>query len=596
MLSPYCESKDVIQQDCSYSSSGDECLDDIKADLISSTLSNSNSSIVNFDMKNLSFQSTPKTNCDNSPVHTTRDTPSDSFLVIFNPSSEKNSVFSSTEILTQYSGVQLHEACNISSPKVMKDSETLNNKNELILSSMKHMALQHNTDAQNIHGFAQPHINQDKNKSFSKCKLSLSQHDVSRLPDFPLKFKSRDFSSDTIQSQSITTISSGLKSKDSGLPRSLSCLSLSSSGRGYEHVQSKVKEYIRQIKEAAERRKSLKSGDISNKSIPADNFSYVSDENNSTASEKTLAAVIRDLHCELQDREIVLLKLQDNYDKLLIKYAEAENRIDQLRFKVIDPSLKLSTQSQEQNHNFPNAESSVLNSTNKFTSPYNRTLCIRAADESLPFDMNGSFLNRIRASNDRTTSHEKPQSSIAQFNEQDTRHNLALSPLVKHYSSSVRLDKSMEPLSEISSVKTTEESFQQELSLFNSMAKGRSNSERTSVTQSSNMHADEYLGSARSSYQKYVCRCMGNAVTPQGGKCDFGKSCADVCEFCLSQSKQCKKIPVVSEIKIPECIIGKEALLCKKSLEESEAKHLHNTAFEKVNVLFLCNLVELLST
>jgi hypothetical protein len=554
---------------------------------------------VNFDTKNLSVKSTPKTEFDNSPVHTTKDAESDSFLVNFSCPSEHSSISSSTETLTQNSGVQLHEACNISIQKLMRDSETVDNKNEkLILSTTKHVALQQDISTQNVHGFTQPHITGVKKTSFSKCKLSLSLHDVSRLPDFPLKHESRDFSSDTIPSQSMTTISLGLKSKDSGLPSSQSCLSLSSSGRGYGHVQSKVKEYIRQIKEADERRKPLKSGDISNENVQAD-LSYVSDENNSIASEKTLVAVIRDLQYELQDKETVLLKLQDNYDKLLIKYGEAQNRIDQLRFKVIDPSLELSTHSQEQNHNFSNPGGLILNSTNKFTSPCDRTLCMSAGDESPPFDVSGSLFKRIRASNDKTTSHKKPRSSRAQFVERHRRHNLALNPLVKHCSSSVRLDKKVEPLSQISSATTTEESFEKELSLSSRMSKRLPSSERTygsPVVQPSKMCTDEHLGSATSSYKNYGCQCMESAVTAHGGRCDSGKSCEDMCEFCFSHSKQWKKIPVVSGIKIPEGKNGEGTLLRKKSLEHSESDHVHNTLFEKASVFIFSNLVDILHT
>lgn len=578
-VSSHCELQDVIQQDtcCSL---GDECLDDITADLISLTLCDSNSSSINIDMKNPSLQSTPKPNFDNNSVPTGKDTHSDSLLVILNSHSEENSIFSSIETLTQCSDVGLSKMCDMSSQKVMSDSETLHNRTEkLNLTSLEQTTLQHNTDARNIHGFKQPHINQDKNKSFAKCKHSLSLHDVSALPDFPLKCKSRDFSSDTFQSQSVTTISSGLKSKDSGLPRSVSCLSLSSDKKNYEHVQSKVKEYIKQIKEAAdERKKSLKLGDIYDKSINADDVNYVSGEKGSVASEETLAAVIKDLHYELQDKEMLLSKLQDNYDKLLIKYAEAENRIDQLRFKVIDPSLELAGQREEQYH----PQSSVLNSAKKYTFPYNRASDMRVDAKSLPSDINDSCLSKISAYNDKIISNENPCSSVALFSEQVTRQNVALNPLVKPYSSSVRLGKRVKPLPQNSRAKTSEESFKSKLSVLSRMSKGRSNSERmhgSKVTQSC-----EQLGNATCSYQKNVCcQCMGNDSTAKGAKCDPKELCEDVGEFGLSQSTQCREIPTASEIEISSYC--KETLLCKRSLEQSGPHYLQNTSFEKVRVL-----------
>jgi hypothetical protein len=591
MLSPHYESQGVIQQDCCYSPFGDECLDDIKADLISLTLSDSYSGTINFDTKSSSFQSSPKRNCNNSAVPARRDAPSDSFLVISNSSSGGNLLYSSTETVTQYGNVQLHEACNISSQKVVTDSETLHKRNEnLIPSLMEHTVLQQNANGQNS-GFTQPYINQDKNKSFAKHKLSLSLHDVSRLPDFPLKCKSHDFSSDMIQSQSMTTISSGLKSKNSGLPRSVSCLSLNSGGKSYEHIQSKVKEYIRQIKKADERRKSPKLADIPNKSIHADDLNYATNENNSKASEKILAAVMRDLLYELEDREIVISKLQDNYDKLLIKYAEAVNRIDQLRFKLIDPSWKLASLREEQNHDFSCSESSMLNSTNKLTSPYNGISGMRADAKSLSFGIKDSFLNTIRANNDKITSNEKSCSSVAQVHEQGTKQNLTLNPCVKLYSSSVRLDKKVEPLSQNSRTKATEESFKCKLSLSSRMVKERSSLGRmctNSVTQSNSMlYTGEHLGSTTGPYQRNMYSCMKNAVTTDGNVCDLGTSCEDMYELGILQPMQCNEMPEVSEVKVSKYTSGKETL-CKKSLQQSES----NTSVEKVSIFFF-NVVDL---
>lgn len=583
MLSSHCELNDVIQQKCSHYSFGDECIDDIESDPTSPVLSDSNSNILSIDTEHQSFQSISKTDHDNSSLHTMGDIPSDSFQVILNSPSEQNPVFSSSEMLSQHSGVQLHEACDTSSQPVMRDSEALNGINgELILSSMKHVALQQNNDLKKINGFAQSHINRDKSKSFSKCKLSLPQNDVSRLPDFPLKFKSYDISLDTIQSQSITTISSGIKSKDSGMPRSVRCVRLRSGRKRYEQVPSKVAEYIRRIKEECKKGKFPKSCIISKESVHTDEFSDASVENNLEALIETLIKKVRDLKFEVKAKDKFISELQDYITKLLNKCAEAENRTDEMRFKVCHPSSKFRTWDQKKNRIFPKAESLKRGSKNQFISAYKRTLCMRAADESLPVDINDLFLRRT--SNVETT-------SMAQFNEEDIRHNLTLNPVVTLYSGSVRLDKRVEPLSEISSAKTTEDSLEQELSLFSRMVRGRSNSERMSVAHSSNVSADEHSGSATSPDQKYVCRCTGNAVRPRD-MCDPGTSRADACEFCLSRLKQFEKMPVVSEIKIPESINGEERLLRTKSLEQSGSRSLRSNSFEKVFITFFCNLVK----
>jgi len=558
---------------------GDECLDDITADLVSLTLSDTASSIFNFDTKSLSFHSTPKTDCDNSHVHTMKNTPSNSLLVISNSHSSNNPVLSSTEMLVQYSDIQTSKTCDISSQNVIRDSEALNNKNEkCILPLLEHTASEQNTGALNIHGITHSHITQDKITSFANCKLSLSLHDVSKLTDFPLKRKSRDFSSDTIQSQSVTTLSSGLKSKDSGLPRTVSCCSLSSGVKSYEHIQSKVKEYIRQIKEADERRKSLKLGDISSKSINADDLNYDGDENKSSASEKTLTGVITGLHNELREREIVVAELQNKYDKLLIKYAEAEYKIDHLRFKAGDSSVKQS--SQKEDHHVPGVEKKTSNDMSKFMCPCKRTSGMRDDARLLSYDIKDT-------SNEEIPTYKEVRSSLAQFRE-GTRQNLTLNSVVKTCSNSVRLDKRVKSLNNNSRAKTTVELFKSELPDITGKSIGRSRSGKTyrsSVTQSSTVCVtDDNISSTASSYQKSMCHGVENVMARAG------QSCEEVCELDFSYSRKCKKMPVASVVKIPEySSCCNETWLCKKSLEQSEANHPCNS-FEKVSVVLLFNL------
>ena len=559
---------------------GDECLDDITADLVSLTLSDPESSIFNFDTKSLSFHSTPKTNCDNSHVQAMKNTPSNSLLVILNSHSNNDPVLSSTEMLVQCSDVQTSETCDISSQNVIRDSEELNNKNEkFIFPALEHTASEQNTGAQNIHDITHSPITQDKITSFANCKLSLSLHDVSRLTDFPLKCKSRDFSSDTIQSQSATTLSSGLKSKDSGLPRTVSCCSLSSGGKSYEHIQSKVKEYIRQIKEADERRKSLKLGDVSSKSINADDLNYDGDENKSAASEKTLTGVITGLRNELREREIIVAELQHNYDKLLIKYAEAENKIDHLRFKASDSSVKQA--SQKEDHHVPGLEKKASKDMSKFMCLCKRTSGMTDDARLLPFYVKDT-------SNEEIPTYKEVRSSVAQLRE-GTRQNLTLNSVVKTCSSPVRLDKRVKSLNNSSRVNTTVESFKSELPDITGMSKGRSSSGKTyrsSLTQSSTMCVtDDNISSTASSCQKSMCQGVENVMA------HAGQSCEDVCELDFSHSRKCKKIPVASVVKVPEyTTYCNETWLCKKSLKQSEANH-PCSSFEKVSVVLLFNLL-----
>jgi hypothetical protein len=267
---------------------------------------------------------------------------------------------------------------------------------------------------------------------------------------------------------------------------------------------------------------------------------------------------------------------------LLIKYAEAENRIDQLRFKVIDPSLELAGQREEQNH----LVSSVLNSakkyasphdrtSEKYASPHDRTSDMRADAKSLLSDIKDSCLSKINTCNGKVISEEKPCSSAALVSEQVTRQNVALTPLVKPYSSSVRLGKRVKPLLKNPETKPPEELFKSKLPLCSRMSEGSSNSERmheSLATQSSNMHSHEQLGNAACSCQNVHCQCIENDGRAQGAEC------------VPEELDECRDIPVASEVKISSSC--KETLLCKRSLEESDPDYLRNTSFEKVRILF----------
>lgn len=107
-------------------------------------------------------------------------------------------------------------------------------------------------------------------------------------------------------------ISGQARSKDP-LSRSQSCLSLS--GGKYDYVQSKIKQYI----------------DVLNpgqNELPKQFVSTIK-----ATKEEYLEEINNRLMRELEEKNATLLQLQENYEHLLLKYAEAQNKIDNLRFQ-----------------------------------------------------------------------------------------------------------------------------------------------------------------------------------------------------------------------------------------------------------------------
>ncbi|XP_069705730.1 serine-rich adhesin for platelets-like [Periplaneta americana] len=508
MLSPYCEAE---LQDCT--SLEEECLDDIKPDLISLTLSDSFSSHLshlNSDVSSRSFHSSPRTVWDN------------------NPSKPKN---------YEDELVQSGQTSIFSSPRVTEASEILNNENETRISTPEKLLICQQGTLSN------PTTTERENTIFPRRNLSLSLHDVSSLPDFPLKSKLRDLSTDTIQSHSVITVSSGLKSKDSGLPRSVSCLSLSSSGRSFEHVQSKVKEYIRQIKETDDRRKSLKLNSIDCKDRPASDQSYIYDENDSTVSETTLATVIKDLRYELQDREIVLTKLQEDYSKLLVKYADAENRIDELRFKVIDPSLKLKNLDQKRDdHCWHCGGESIFGDTDKC-----KYTCKETYQEARPAKLSLGSKDSLMITRKNDIIHKEGEKESLSVSE-NLKVNLSLNPLIKPYSTSLRLKKD-EPLLQDSRAKIFEKTSVLKLSPNTTLENGSVCSERLSdfyITQSDGKSLDGCF-SVTNSYKGNV----HNSVVENRSSDGIGRTRKNDCRLQSSEHEDCDKLPSVSHIPIP---------------------------------------------
>nr|CAD7570467.1 unnamed protein product [Timema californicum] len=160
---------------------------------------------------------------------------------------------------------------------------------------------------------------------------SSSLQDLHRLTSSPLLDKCHSVSSvRPIYSPSVS------KSKDSGLPLSLSRLSLHSTDKSYENVQSKVKEYISNLKEEGRHRKSTQSSVEENICYSSDDWEY-SEEIKLDPHE--LLSTISTLRTELQDKDEMLRNLQDSYSALLMLHAETKNRIDQLRFDTSKHTL-----------------------------------------------------------------------------------------------------------------------------------------------------------------------------------------------------------------------------------------------------------------
>lgn len=189
-----------------------------------------------------------------------------------------------------------------------------------------------------------PNFSSDKRFSLSvfsenPCAYSMNKSssmlDVSSISSFSqLRRNSCMYSNETLQSNSIATT----KSKDSGFQRSTSCTSLTtSSSKKYDHVQSKVKQYIQTIKQSDALRKMQKRMECEayreeNSSLESPDRSPVSDD--VPVSKKDLINKVKELEEELKERDCVIEQLEKNQSELRLKYAAAENKIDDLRIRA----------------------------------------------------------------------------------------------------------------------------------------------------------------------------------------------------------------------------------------------------------------------
>lgn len=270
----------------------------------------------------------------------------------------------------------------------------------------------------------------------------ISLHDISSLTPLQLPVNSTNtVSCETIHSQSL---SSTTKSKDSGFQRSVSCLSLNSGKRNYDHVESKVKAYIRNIKESEALRK---------QQLLAEKAVLVSEptsivEFDSCIDKEDLLQKVQELKVELHEKALFIDTQQKNYNSLLLKLAEAKNTIDTLRFQRI--SLNYSSKNDESQNirtgeiDLGVFEQEIRRQQNKLNNSISRSYRSNV-NESKAFE---SF----EPSSDSLIATFKPKNSSTPQNKDANKH---LSPVSKIFSSSSRLDKGFRPLASLKKEKSS---------------------------------------------------------------------------------------------------------------------------------------------
>ncbi|XP_046671002.1 uncharacterized protein LOC124361007 [Homalodisca vitripennis] len=281
-------------------------------------------------------------------------------------------------------------------------------------------------------------MNQSSNNKFRKC---LSLHDVSNILPLPLTMKSANtMSCETIHSQSL---SSTTKSKDSGFQRSVSFVSLASGRRNYDHVQSKVKAYIMNIKESEAIRKRNK---LAQKTVEISEPGSLVDEIDMVLDKEDLILKIQELKHELQEKAIYIDAQQRNYNNLLLKLAEAKNTIDSLRLQRISLNYSSSlNNSQNLSSQFKSIDFDFLEKE------INRRIKETELNKNLTKDIN--VCEQVTpVKEERCLSIETSTCSLTEVftpkNHSTPKANEAkcLSPVSKMFSSSSRLDKNYKPL------------------------------------------------------------------------------------------------------------------------------------------------------
>lgn len=148
----------------------------------------------------------------------------------------------------------------------------------------------------------------------------------------------------------------------------------------FKHVQSKVKDYIKQIKITNDQHK------LQVRSVPSSPLS--NDDDNSLPDIEILLNTISALKDELYKKDELINKLQESNNNLLKKHNESKTRIDRLRFESIE---NLSSRTPR----FLSSDTFSPLLTNKFSSISDNNLNImnkkmqrRSNNDFLPFELN----------------------------------------------------------------------------------------------------------------------------------------------------------------------------------------------------------------
>lgn len=282
----------------------------------------------------------------------------------------------------------------------------------------------------------------------NSSRMSLSLHDVSNLLPLQLNEKSTNtVSCETIHSQSL---SSTTKSKDSGFQRSYSCLSLNSSRRNYDHVESKVKAYIQNIKDSEALRKKNK---LSAAQLKSPECKHDVLENDVDVDKDDLITQIQELKHELEEKALFIDTQQKNYNNLLLKFAEAKNTIDALRLQRL--SLNYSSSFNELTN-----DSKPLNNINFH--PF-KTISRNLKNENSMYFSENELNTTDKNSSVGLISNSSPTASfkprhISTPCKKDVNIGKCLSPVSKMFSSSSRLDSNRKPLSNLKKQETSQKS------------------------------------------------------------------------------------------------------------------------------------------
>jgi len=337
---------------------------------------------------------------------------------------------------------------------------------------------------------------------------------------------------------SASTLQSGMgartKSQDSGFNKSASWLSLHGSNRKYSHIESKVKKYVQDIKDAeALRKKSLSQNSVNLFVSPP----KIMDTNLVCELDENADEIIDKLQSDLRDKEAYIRTLQGSYEDLLLKHAEAENKIDRLRLRSLQRFAYEHPRSRHLfedgfSFDFKPLSSPERNQVDPKTSYYTETAKLSPSAD-------GSFTPSITESVILSPPIESDQSkSGSSKSRKEVVVSAPLGPIQKLYSTSVRLDKVLQPLSHFSLKSDASNPSLAETQMDQQQEKGASDGRSEDFGNKSNMY---YTGAETGTNNLYH-------MTTDTGIEDCIQSATD-----RDTAENERRLPIVSELKrIPD--------------------------------------------